>query len=189
MSVFKMITAQRGAICVAVLCCVTGCVPGCVKSQPSKPTPSGAEEIATVVTTESPKLPVGKQIVPPSDVKINPWQPSEKCVALANDYLGRMSVAQKAGQMAQVAVRYLEKQSDIATYGIGSMLAGGSDFPPDDLDAPAWAAYIDAVKAETQNSELKIPLIFGIDAVHGNGKSTGAVVFPHNIGLGCTGDP
>jgi len=91
--------------------------------------------------------------------------------------------------MTQVAMRYLTDKEDLARYAIGSMLAGGTDFPGTDLSAGAWAAWIDEVRKIALRSEPGIPLLFGIDAVHGNAKSTGAVVFPHNIGLGCTGDP
>ncbi len=120
---------------------------------------------------------------------VTPWKPSDACVQTAAELLGKMTLVQKAGQMTQVAMRYVEDLNDLATYDLGSMLAGGSDFPGEDLSAVGWAAYIDNAKQIAVKSELGIPLLFGIDAVHGNGKTTGAVVFPHNIGLGCTGDP
>ncbi|MBN2344596.1 MAG: glycoside hydrolase family 3 C-terminal domain-containing protein [Deltaproteobacteria bacterium] len=162
---------------------------GCRPAVTPKTAPAPRVEVATQVVSQRPVLTLGKEIEAPSQVNIVPWQPSEECVALANEYVAKMTVAQKAGQMAQVAMRYLQEKTDLATYHIGSMLAGGSDFPPGkDPLAANWAAYIDEMKAEAMKSELKIPLIFGIDAVHGNGKSQDAVVFPHNIGLGCTGD-
>ncbi|MBN2525404.1 MAG: glycoside hydrolase family 3 protein [Deltaproteobacteria bacterium] len=161
----------------------------CSSARPKpKEAPSQSLDIPVMGAATAPTFQVGKEIEPPADVTISPWQPSEKCRALANEYVAKMSMAQKAGQMAQVAMRYMPNKTDIATYGIGSMLAGGSDVPEGGLSAQNWVDYIDSVKAEALKSELGIPLLFGIDAVHGNAKTKDAVVFPHNVGLGCTRD-
>ncbi|MDN3239536.1 glycoside hydrolase family 3 protein [Glycomyces tritici] len=104
------------------------------------------------------------------------------------DLLGRMTIEEKVGQMTQVAVPAIEgTASDIANLGIGSLLNGGSDALHDTPEG--WAAMIDGFQAEAMDSRLGIPLVYGLDAVHGNGALPGAVVFPHNIGLGAAHDP
>ncbi|GAA2260034.1 glycoside hydrolase family 3 N-terminal domain-containing protein [Glycomyces scopariae] len=103
------------------------------------------------------------------------------------DLLGRMTIEEKVGQMTQVTVGAVEgSPSDVAEYGIGSLLNGGSEA----LFATAeeWAAMIDGYQAEAMETRLGIPLMYGIDAVHGNTAIPGAVVFPHNIGLGAAHD-
>ena len=152
-------------------------------------TSSSQPGITTIFKSSStPQFEVGKEIEAPDDVTVTPWEPSEKCRALADTYIRKMTVAQKAGQMVQISIRHLKDKADLATYGIGSMLAGGSDYPPGALTADSWAAYTAEVKTAAMKNAHGIPLLFAIDAVHGNAKTEGAVVFPHNVGLGCTGD-
>ncbi|MDA1358935.1 glycoside hydrolase family 3 C-terminal domain-containing protein [Glycomyces luteolus] len=104
------------------------------------------------------------------------------------DLLGRMTIEEKVGQMTQVAVPAIEGvPADIGDLGIGSLLNGGSDALRDTPEA--WAEMIDGFQSEAMGSRLRIPLMYGIDAVHGNGALPGAVIFPHNIGLGAAHDP
>jgi beta-glucosidase-like glycosyl hydrolase len=104
------------------------------------------------------------------------------------DLLGRMTIEEKIGQMTQAAVSAIESYpSDIGDYGIGSVLNGGSDTLNDSPEE--WAAMIDGYQREALGTRLAIPLMYGIDAVHGNPAVPGAVVFPHNIGLGAAHDP
>ncbi|MBO3734952.1 glycoside hydrolase family 3 protein [Glycomyces niveus] len=104
------------------------------------------------------------------------------------DLLGRMTIEEKVGQMTQVAVPAIERiPADIGLLGIGSLLNGGAEALHDTPEG--WAAMIDGFQREAMESRLEIPLVYGIDAVHGNGALPGAVVFPHNIGLGAAHDP
>lgn len=104
------------------------------------------------------------------------------------DLLGRMTIEEKVGQMTQVAVPAIERTpADIGLLGIGSLLNGGSEALHDTPEG--WAGMIDGFQREAMESRLEIPLVYGIDAVHGNGALPGAVVFPHNIGLGAAHDP
>ncbi len=104
------------------------------------------------------------------------------------DLLGRMTIEEKIGQMTQVAVPAVEgATADIGELGIGSLLNGGSEALHDTPEA--WAEMIDGFQREATDSRLGIPLVYGIDAVHGNGALPGAVIFPHNIGLGAAHDP
>jgi len=99
-----------------------------------------------------------------------------------------MTVEEKIGQTLQAARDYLVSDSDIAKYGLGSVLSGGGSGPR--FNDPAhWADMIDGYQRVALSSRLGIPILYGVDAVHGNNNVRGAVVFPHNIGLGAANDP
>ena len=103
--------------------------------------------------------------------------------------LKQMTLDEKIGQMTQVDAGALKNnQSDIQKYFIGSVLSGG-DVDPADNSAQTWAKSYDEHQAWALKTRLKIPLIYGIDAVHGHNNVLGAVIFPHNIGLGATRNP
>ncbi len=115
----------------------------------------------------------------------NPNMPIEKRVS---DLLSRMTLEEKIGQMMQVDRGFIEKVSDIKDYFIGSILSGGGSTPT--VNEPeAWAEMVDNFQWQAVSTRLGIPLIYGIDAVHGHNNVYSAVIFPHNIGLGCTRDP
>lgn len=99
--------------------------------------------------------------------------------------LSQMTLDEKIGQMTQVDSSYLRDPEDVKIYFIGSVLSGG-DSGPSNPTPKNWADYVDRFQYYALQTRLKIPIIYGIDAVHGNGKVYSAVVFPHNIGLGCT---
>jgi len=105
-----------------------------------------------------------------------------------NDLLPRMTLDEKIGQMTQV-LSSIGPNSQITTYFIGSVLSGGSDGPGGTNSATAWANLYDGLQKRAMATRLGIPLIYGIDAVHGHAKVRDAVVFPHNIGLGAANDP
>jgi beta-glucosidase len=96
-----------------------------------------------------------------------------------------MTLDEKIGQMTQADRAYLRSEADIRTCFLGSVLSGGGSAPPD-RTAPGWAEMYDRFQSIALQTRLKIPLLYGIDAVHGHGNVVGAVVFPHNVGLGCT---
>ncbi len=99
-----------------------------------------------------------------------------------------MTLEEKIGQMTQIDRQFLNSISDISKYGIGSLLSGGGSTPK--VNEPkAWADMYDMYQKEALKSRLKIPLLYGIDAVHGHNNVVGATIFPHNIGLGATRDP
>jgi beta-glucosidase len=106
-----------------------------------------------------------------------------------SDLLSRMTLAEKIGQMTQTE-RYqvYGDATPITTYGLGSILSGGGSTPTDNTPE-AWADMIDRFQSAALATRLHIPLIYGIDSVHGDGNMYGATVFPHNIGLGATRDP
>ncbi|MEI7812109.1 MAG: glycoside hydrolase family 3 N-terminal domain-containing protein [Ignavibacteria bacterium] len=103
----------------------------------------------------------------------------------AETLLAQMTLDEKIGQMTQVDIAALDNDEDISTLAIGSMLSGG-DSDPADISAKGWADTFDKYQSIALKTRLKIPIIYGIDAVHGNNNVNGAVIFPHNVGLGCT---
>ncbi|HZM74653.1 MAG TPA: glycoside hydrolase family 3 protein [Candidatus Limnocylindrales bacterium] len=112
------------------------------------------------------------------------------CTSVA-DCLSKMTLAEKAGQMTQVNHTYvMRNKNDIATYGLGSLLSGGGSGPGGAAGgtATAWADMYDDYQSYALRSRLGIPLLYGVDAVHGHSNVLGATIFPHNIGLGATRD-
>jgi beta-glucosidase len=105
------------------------------------------------------------------------------------DLVSRMTLAEKIGQMTQTE-RYqvFDDTSPITTYGLGSILSGGGSTPAQNTPE-AWADMVDRFQSAALATRLHIPLLYGIDSVHGDGNMYGATVFPHNIGLGATRDP
>ena len=105
-----------------------------------------------------------------------------------DDLLSRMTLDEKIGQMTQAERGALQSESDIKTYFLGSLLSGGGSAPTPNFSV-AWADMYDTYQSQAMQTRLKIPLIYGIDAVHGHNNVYGATIFPHNIGLGCTNNP
>ncbi|MEU0881460.1 exo 1,3/1,4-beta-D-glucan glucohydrolase [Lentzea sp. NPDC005914] len=101
-----------------------------------------------------------------------------------------MTLAEKVGQMTQPEIGAITAQ-DVTTYGFGSVLNGGGSWPNANKKATPqdWLAKADAYWEASKQTRTKIPVIWGIDAVHGNNNVYGATVFPHNIGLGAAHDP
>ncbi len=117
-------------------------------------------------------------------IYLDPAAPVEDRVA---DLLSRMTLDEKIGQMALV-----EKDSiavtDLIDMTIGGLLSGGGG-SPDENSPEAWAEMVDGFQEVALQNRLGIPMIYGVDAVHGHNNVYGAVIFPHNIGLGAANDP
>jgi beta-glucosidase len=103
------------------------------------------------------------------------------------DLLARMSLLEKIGQMTQVEKNSLSPQ-DVARHSIGSVFSGGGGAPAEN-HAAAWAEMVAAFQQGALQAPLGIPLLYGVDAIHGHNSLKGAVIFPHNIGLGASCDP
>ncbi|GAA2305456.1 hypothetical protein GCM10010149_64080 [Nonomuraea roseoviolacea subsp. roseoviolacea] len=104
------------------------------------------------------------------------------------DLLGRMTLEEKVGQMTQAERQALAAPGDIATRLLGSLLSGGGSTPTPNTPK-AWADMVDAFQLQARRTRLQIPLVYGVDAVHGHNNVAGATIFPHNAGLGATRDP
>ena len=103
--------------------------------------------------------------------------------------LGRMTLEEKVGQMVQAEQSALKELSDIENYFLGSLLSGGTSDPKTGNGLKDWTDLYDSLQARTQKTRLRIPILYGIDAVHGHNNVLDATIFPHNVGLGCTRNP
>ena len=104
--------------------------------------------------------------------------------------LARMTVEQKVGQVVQGDISSVTP-ADLAHYPLGSILAGGNSGPYGDerADAATWAKLVQDYRAASLKAGAGVPILFGVDAVHGHSNVPGATIFPHNIGLGAAHDP
>jgi beta-glucosidase len=106
------------------------------------------------------------------------------------ELLSKMTLDEKIGQMTQPEQGpVLANPGDMQKYFIGSVLSGGNSDPREGNSLQAWTDLYDRVQSEALKTRLAIPVLYGIDAVHGHSNVLGAVMFPHNIALGCTRDP
>lgn len=103
--------------------------------------------------------------------------------------LAKMTVEQKVGQMIQADISAIAP-ADLLRYPLGSVLAGGNSGPygNERADAATWRRMVAEFREVSRKSGAGIPILFGVDAVHGHSNLPGATIFPHNIGLGATGD-
>jgi beta-glucosidase-like glycosyl hydrolase len=102
------------------------------------------------------------------------------------DLLSRMTLDEKIGQMLQVE-RLTATQTQTTDYFLGSILSGGGSNPTPNT-AEEWANMVDSYQGAAMATRLRIPILYGVDAVHGHNNVYGATIFPHNIGLGATRD-
>jgi beta-glucosidase len=102
--------------------------------------------------------------------------------------LAQMTLDEKIGQMTQADVNALQEHADIQKYFLGSLLNGGGGGPKNNVPQN-WVQAVNEYQSWALKTRLKIPLIYGVDAVHGHNNVDGAVIFPHNIGLGATHNP
>ncbi|MCX6121303.1 MAG: glycoside hydrolase family 3 C-terminal domain-containing protein [Ignavibacteriales bacterium] len=106
------------------------------------------------------------------------------------DLLNQMTTDEKIGQMLQLERGSVENNlSRLSTFPVGSILSGGGSVPNAGNTPLKWANMYDSLQTYALKSRLKIPIIYGIDAVHGNNNVYSATIFPHNIGMGCTRNP
>ena len=102
--------------------------------------------------------------------------------------LARMTLDEKIGQMTQAEQSAIKDLSEIETLYLGSVLSGGNSDPKAGNSLEAWTNLYDEIQKHSAKTRLGIPLLYGIDAVHGHNNVLGAVIFPHNIGLAATRD-
>jgi beta-glucosidase len=129
--------------------------------------------LAAVVTTET--APV------PAQAKLLAFDAQAKAL------VAKMTLAEKIGQMTQPDQLFVKDRADIEKYFFGSVLSGG-DSDPKTNTVEDWGAMYEDIQAHALKTRLKIPLLYGVDAVHGHSNVIGAVIFPHHVGLGATRD-
>jgi beta-glucosidase len=151
--------AAAGLVIVFTVSCASGSV-----------TTKGGETVAAThqLPYENARLPVAKRVA---------------------DLLSRMTLAEKVGQMTQTERSKVgDDPTPITTWHLGSILSGGGSTPTPNTPT-AWADMVDRFQKAALATRLHIPLLYGLDAVHGDGNMLGATIFPYNIGLGATRDP
>ncbi len=108
--------------------------------------------------------------------------------------LSQMTLDEKIGQMTQVENKdpnagYQMRNPNQVTEGfLGSVISGGDGNPNGQNTAENWYQMVDSYQKAALATRLKIPMLYGVDAVHGDAHLTGTTIFPHNIGLGATRD-
>jgi beta-glucosidase len=98
-----------------------------------------------------------------------------------------MTLAEKIGQMVQIGKEGV-RPGEIREHFVGSVLSPGGGFPEDNSPS-GWLEMVNGFQAKALETRLGIPLLYGVDAVHGHGNMVGATIFPHQIGLGATRNP
>ncbi|XP_031111405.1 uncharacterized protein LOC116015470 isoform X2 [Ipomoea triloba] len=114
----------------------------------------------------------------------DPKQPVE---ARVRDLMDRMTLEEKIGQMTQIE-NTVATSDVMKQYFIGSVLSGGGDAPCPKASAEDWVNMVNEIQKAALSTRLGIPMIYGIDAIHGHNNAYNATIFPHNIGLGVTRD-
>ncbi|NJB35277.1 glycoside hydrolase family 3 protein [Croceivirga sp. JEA036] len=121
-------------------------------------------------------------------------QPLDSTIeAQIDSLLPQLTLEQKVGQIIQADSESVTPE-EVKQYRLGSVLSGGNSAPGDKAyaDAKTWLQMADQyynASMDTDGVEVAIPIIWGIDAVHGHGNLEGAIILPHNIGLGATHNP
>jgi beta-glucosidase len=148
----------------------------------------------------SAKKAVAKKAVTPAVIAVDPAWPKLAPAGLVDpateakitEIMSQMTLEEKVGQTIQADINFI-KPEDLKTYPLGSILAGGNSSPGQNERATpdAWLKLADDYwrAALDRPTKAPIPLLFGIDAVHGHSNLVGATIFPHNVGLGATHDP
>jgi beta-glucosidase len=149
--------------------------------------PAEYESLAEHVFRPAVQAFVPPQQLPPPEPSAAYRDESAPIETRVEDLLGRMTLAEKIGQMTQVEKNSIQPGA-ITLFGIGSVLSGGGGSPADN-SPEGWAKMTGGFQAEADATRLGIPLIYGVDAVHGHNNVRGATVFPHNVGLGAANDP
>jgi beta-glucosidase len=168
---------------VLVIFLLSACQPAAVPMEPAAPAqppastsaaeaPAAVEEPAAPAATESNNAPAAESMASSAE--------------RAAELLSRMTLDEKIGQMTLVEKGSMP-HGDVTRYFIGGVLSGGGGAPSPNTPEN-WAKMVDAFQEAALETRLAIPIIYGVDAVHGHGNLKGAVIFPHNIGLGATGD-
>ena len=157
---------------------------GCQSKKSYKATDNDKKDLESVLIKE--ELPDRSTQVPTdSSLYKNPGLPVMDRVL---NLLSYMTLEEKIGQMTQVDRQFLDGDKNIGTYFLGSLLSGGGSTPAKNFPK-SWAEMYDGYQKIALSTRLSIPIIYGIDAVHGHNNVVGATIFPHHIGLGCTNNP
>jgi beta-glucosidase len=118
-----------------------------------------------------------------------PWMDATKSVDdRVAALLGQMTLAEKIGQMTQIENGSIDATTS-AGFALGSILNGGGGAPKAGNTPQAWYDMVNGYQQAALGTRLGIPIIYGLDAVHGNNDIVGSTIFPQNVGMGATNDP
>jgi beta-glucosidase len=121
-----------------------------------------------------------------ADSPAGKMQPLSAFDPQARQLLAQLTLEEKVGQMTQPDQMYLKDLDDLQKYHLGSLLSGGDSDPKTGNDWNSWADMYDHYQARAVQTHPRIPILYGVDAVHGHNNVIGATMFPQNVGLGCT---
>ncbi|KAL8095059.1 uncharacterized protein LOC141690241 isoform X1 [Apium graveolens] len=114
--------------------------------------------------------------------------PSQPIEIRIKDLIKKMTLEEKIGQMTQIE-RTVASVEVVKKYFIGSVLSDGGSVPNKQASPKDWVDMVNKIQMGALSTRLGIPMIYGIDAVHGHNNAYAATIFPHNIGLGATREP
>ena len=157
---------------VAVVALVVGC---------ANPTPTGTPAASSPAPASGP-------VASGSASADRPWMDATKAVDdRVAALLAEMTLDEKLGQMTQIEKNAIDATT-AASFSLGSILSGGGGFPSPNTPQ-AWYDMVNAYQQAALGTRLGIPILYGVDAVHGHNNVAGATIFPQNVGLGATNDP
>ncbi|HEX5014024.1 MAG TPA: glycoside hydrolase family 3 protein [Candidatus Limnocylindrales bacterium] len=148
-----------------------------------------ASACGTPAPSASPAASAGPSVASPgSSSAAAPWlDPTAATDDRVAALLAEMTLAEKIGQMTLVEKGSIDA-GGVRDAVVGGVLSGGGGSPPDNTPA-GWHEMVAAYQSAASETRLGIPILYGVDAVHGHNNVIGATIFPHNIGLGAVGDP
>lgn len=173
---------------IAFLLLITACQSG-LPTVEEEPAPPAAPVEATVTAEIQEEPTAASREEEDAEPAAGPlyWDASQPIDARVTDLLGQMTIEEKIGQMTLVEKGSI-RPDDIATLAMGALLSGGGGSPQENTPA-GWLEMVNGYQEYALQSRLGIPLLYGVDAVHGHNNVVGATIFPHNIGLGATRNP
>jgi len=143
---------------------------------------------ATPSTAPAPSSPTAG---PPASAAASagrPWlDPSRPIAERVTALLTQMTPDEKIGQMMQIEKNSIDART-AAAFSLGSILSGGGGAPTPNTPK-GWYDMVDAYQQAALGTRLGIPILYGVDAVHGHNNVLGATIFPQNVGMGATNDP
>ncbi len=158
---------------------------------PAEPAiPTATDVPPTEVATQAPtEVPTEMPTVEPTQSAAEIYQdPTQPIAARVDAVLAEMTLAEKIGQMTLIEKGSIDPTA-VTDYAIGGILSGGGGYPKGNNTPEGWAEMVDGYQQAALDTRLGIPMIYGVDAVHGHSNVVGTVVFPHNIGLGAANNP
>src|SRR5260370_441657 len=124
--------------------------------------------------------------------------PASASAAAVEKLLGQMTLKEKIGQMTQLAIGMVTDGKDqsirinpeklhkaVGEYGVGSILNVNDEA----LSPEKWHEIIRAIHAEAKKSRLQIPVLYGIDTIHGPNYVVGSTLFPQPLAMAATWNP